>query len=480
MKERSDPADVPGGPEGTGHGALSAARDALVRVVDAVERAGARLEGASDHDLVDALSALEEAKNACCAVQAHATVELRERREDQATTARHREDAFRSVVSEVALARRESPHRARTLVGLATVASRELPCTLAAMSAGRVSEWRAMLVARETACLDVEDRRAVDREIAHGLGAWSNREVAARARKAAYRLDPRGSAEHAARAASDRRVTIRPAPACMAVVSALLPVAQGVAVHAALTREAESARAAGDARGRGQIMADTLVTRVTGQSSARAVPVEVHLVLTDDALMGASETPAHLGQAGPLPAGVARELAAGGADEETHVWVRRLYARPADGRLVAMESTRRLFPMGLRRFIRARDGDECRTPWCGAPISHADHVTSVEDGGPTSVENAQGLCAHCNQAKQAPGWVSTARADGSVVLTTPTGHAYTTRPPPLPHEAPPLDSAAPAVGSATPQAASPAVLSGFPTTGPLPARPGDRARAPAA
>ena len=63
-------------------------------------------------------------------------------------------------------------------------------------------------------------------------------------------------------------MSLRPAPDTMSQLSALLPVAQGVAVYAALTRSADTARAGGDARSRGQIMADTLVERVTGQSSA--------------------------------------------------------------------------------------------------------------------------------------------------------------------------------------------------------------------
>ena len=72
------------------------------------------------------------------------------------------------------------------------------------------------------------------------------------------------------RAESERRVSLRPAPDTMSQLSALLPVAQGVAVYAALARSADTARAGGDARSRGQIMADTLVERVTGQASAPA------------------------------------------------------------------------------------------------------------------------------------------------------------------------------------------------------------------
>ena len=84
-------------------------------------------------------------------------------------------------------------------------------------------------------------------------------------------------------------------------------------------------------------------------------------------------------------------------------WLRRLYTRPADGALVAMDSKRRDFPAPLRRLIVVRD-QYCRTSWCGAPVRHADHVTAWADGGATSEANGQGLCEACNYAKQAPGW----------------------------------------------------------------------------
>jgi hypothetical protein len=49
------------------------------------------------------------------------------------------------VNAQVALARRESPHRGDRLVGLAQALHHELPHTLAAMTAGQLSEWRATI-----------------------------------------------------------------------------------------------------------------------------------------------------------------------------------------------------------------------------------------------------------------------------------------------------------------------------------------------
>jgi hypothetical protein len=93
-----------------------------------------------------------------------------------------------------------------------------------------------------------------------------------------------------------------------------------------------------------------------------------------------------------------------------------------------MDSVQRRFTGGLRPFIGVRDR-RCRTPWCDAPIRHIDHPNRHIDGGPTSATNSQGLCEACNHAKEGTGWH--ARATGTTVDTrTPTGHHYTSRPPP--------------------------------------------------
>jgi len=272
-------------------------------------------------------------------------------------------------------------------------------------------------------------------------------------------------------------VTIRPIPDTMAIVSAILPVTQAVAAYAALTAAADSATAAGDPRSRGQVMADTFAERVTHAAAQTAaepnraiddvpadVSVEVQLVMTDRALIAGDDTPAHIPGYGPVPARWARELLTRGIFEEpvapsgpakreqplddadqgsrrrgAKIWLRRLYTHPETGTLVAMDSHRRLFPPGLRRFIIARDGT-CRTPWCDAPIRHADHVRPHHHAGPTSDTNGQGLCVRCNLVKEQAGWHSRVADPGptagsqrphTIVLTTPTGHRHTTTAPPV-------------------------------------------------
>jgi Domain of unknown function DUF222./HNH endonuclease. len=330
------------------------------------------------------------------------------------------------------LARRISPFHASRYVGWSTILTSELPHTFAALQAGRVSEWRAMLVARETVWLSREHRLQVDAELAPQLEDLGDHKVEAEARKIGYRLDPDGYMARTRGAEKDRHVNLRPAPDCMSRLTGLLPAAQGVSAYAALRKEADARIAAGDPRGRGQIMADTMVERLTGQSTAEDVPVEAHVVIDADTLLGETDEPGHLDGYGPIPAQTARDLISG----STQAWLRRLFTRPGSGELIAMESRRRLFPEAQRRSIALRD-QTCRTPWCAAPIRHTDHIVPNEKGGPTSVRNGQGLCAACNYTKQAPDWQARHRPAGQVLITTPTGHRYRSRPPDPPGSRPP-------------------------------------------
>jgi len=101
----------------------------------------------------------------------------------------------------------------------------------------------------------VVKRAAVDEELAgtpERLKGMGNRQLEAEAKRAAYRLDPRAVVGRAAKAEADRYVTSRPEPDVMVSVRTLLPVVQGVAVMAALKREADRLANAGDPRSRGR------------------------------------------------------------------------------------------------------------------------------------------------------------------------------------------------------------------------------------
>ncbi len=390
--------------------------------------------GLDDTCLVDTIAALERLTCTITATQAALAVELdtsiRASEEDAGIPPARR---GRGVAAMLGLARRESPHRAARRLSLAKVTATELPHTWAAWRAGRVTEWRTTLIARETACLDLPDRLAVDTHVAGDADAFetmSDRDAESAARAHGEQLDPGAHVVRRRHAEAERHVSLRPAPDTMTWLTALLPVKDGVAAFAALTRAADQAQATGDNRTRGQVMADELVSRVLTNTSgdSPAAAVALNLVMTDHALLGDSDEPAHLDTYGPIPAELAREIVCDQLTTSEELWLRRLYTAPDTGQLQAMDSRARLFPIGLARFIRLRD-QHCRTPWCNAPIRHIDHALDHADGGPTTGINGQGLCEACNHAKQAHRWRARPGPDGSITTTTPTGHTYRSRPP---------------------------------------------------
>ncbi len=245
----------------------------------------------------------------------------------------------------------------------------------------------------------------VDRRVAHDAAALEqrgDRELGDAVRRLAYELDAASWVARRRIAESERRVTLRPAPDVMSRLSAELPVAQGVAVIRTLGEHADSLRAAGDPRSRSQLMADTLVMRVLGTERPTTLPTTTHVVVSDDVLFGRSEHAAHVDGFGPVPAELARELVkeASGAGLAR---LRRLYATPDAGDLVAADASTRFFGAALALLIDLRD-QTCRTPWCDAPIRHHDHVVAAAEDGETSLVNGQGLCEACNYAKQVAGW----------------------------------------------------------------------------
>ena len=392
---------------------------------------------ADEAALIERIAVLERVKAAAAAGQARAAAALdASRRAGEARAGVPARQRGRGLASEVALARRDSPARGGRHLGLAKALVHEMPHTLAALATGVLSEWRATLIVRESACLQVAHRRALDSELCADparLAGLGDARVAAAAKAIAYRLDPRAVVAAAGHAANERTVGIRPAPDTMTWLTALLPVATGVAVYAALRRAADTTV---DERSRGQVMADTLAQRVTGRPAAAPTPVTVNLVMSDQALLGGGDDPAVIDGYGPVPAAVARSLVGLSAtDRRSHAALRRLYARPRTGALVAVESRSRRFPRGLAQFIGLRD-QRCRTPYCDAPIRHRDHATPWARGGPTSATNGLGSCEHCNYAKESPGWhVSTATDEHgthTAEYTTPTGAQYHSTAPPLP------------------------------------------------
>jgi hypothetical protein len=309
----------------------------------------------------------------------------------------------------------------------------DLPETYRLLIAGDISEYVASLVVAETRHLDAPATRDVDAKItAAGISQMGPRSAAACARRHAYDADPHAYVQRGRTERKNRRVTLRPAPDTMSLLSGYMPAEQGVACLKALRDHTDGVKAAGDPRCRDQIMADTLVERVTGQANAADVNAELQIVMPLDALLDANDHSAtELDGYGPLPADLARDLL---VTSKGRLWWRRLYAAPVGGPLVGGDPHRRHFEGHLRKLILWRDR-QCRDPFCDAPIRHIDHIQRYADNGLTVYPNGRGECERGNYAREMPGWKVEQLSSGldgqphTIKITTPTGHAYWSRAP---------------------------------------------------
>ncbi|MEH3141558.1 MAG: DUF222 domain-containing protein [Mycobacterium kyogaense] len=391
---------------------------------------------ASEAELREVITRCEQLKAEAAAAQARATaLWAHKRRAAEQASGMPAAKRGRGLASEVALARLDSPARGGQHLGFARALVEEMPHTLAALKAGVLTEWRATLIVKHSACLTIEDRQALDAELCadqDALVGLGNTRIEAAAAAIAARLDAAAVVERKERAAASARVSTRPAPNGMVYVTAVMPLSQGIGVYAALKREADLC---GDGRPRGQIMTDTLYQRVTARPAEASIPIAVNLVMADTTLFGDDDSPGWVQDFGPVPAAVVRDLVSDTiTDGAAKATLRRLYRHPSSGQLAAMESRARIFPPGLAMFIGLRD-QTCRTPYCDAPIRHHDHATPARHGGKTSALNGLGACEACNYAKEAPGWtVTTHDTDGrhTAAYRTPTGAVYHSTAPPLP------------------------------------------------
>ena len=220
------------------------------------------------------IRALEELVCVATAAQAALAVELDEsQRANQAPRCAGRPAGPRRRGAGGARAA-ESHHRGQRHLGLAKIVAAELPRTWAAWRAGRITEWKATLIARETACLTREDRAAVDAAVAAtptGSSGWATASwrglpaggLPARPESLRDQAAPGGGRPRRHPAAGARRDDL---------AHRLLPVKHGVAVLRRPHADGRLRPGRGRPRTKGQVMADTLVDSVLAAATTATMP----------------------------------------------------------------------------------------------------------------------------------------------------------------------------------------------------------------
>jgi hypothetical protein len=96
------------------------------------------------------------------------------------------------------------------------------------------------------------------------------------------------------------------------------------------------------------------------------------------------------------------------------------------------DAGRRTPGAALRRWIQLRDR-ECVHPCCRAPArtTDQDHRIGYAHGGPTTATNLSTPCRHDHRLKDEAGWTMHQPEPGLTIWTSPLGHHYQSRRPPL-------------------------------------------------
>ena len=211
----------------------------------------------SDAVRIDRIARLEKIKAAAAALQMAESVRFAQSQATaQLDAGVHPDRIGRGIADQLGLACKVSGFEAARRLGVARALWFDLPETYRLLIAGEISEYVASLIVTESRHLDATTRRDVDAKITSaGISRMGPRSAAACVRRYAYEADPHGYVERGRTERKNRRVSLRPAPDTMSVLSGYLPAEQGVACLKALRDHTDAAKAAGDPRCRDQITA---------------------------------------------------------------------------------------------------------------------------------------------------------------------------------------------------------------------------------
>jgi hypothetical protein len=439
------------------------------------------LHGVTAADLVDAAIGFEKLAAWAAAQQARVLAEFDRRPTDDTLAPATTREPRAFAADEVALALTLAPRVGAERLAHARRMDGVLRPTRDALAAGRICSGRARLVCQMLADHDDDVTAAVQARVLPEAGKQTWSQLRAAITKALLAVVPDQAERHQV-AKRRRSVELYPGHDGMASLVATLSATDATACFGWLTRLARGVQPGthpdADNRSNPGSMdrrrADVLVALLTGRLIAtrahpddrttaadrpegdctspaqhsrttattatgltteetseflHAAPVSalrplIQIVVPITTLMGISDEPAELAGYGPVPAHVAREMAA----DPASTW-QRLLTDPTSGRLLDIGRTRYRPPPGMAAFVRARDG-ECRHPTCRATATtcELDHVTEWQHGGHTAEDNLCALCARHHDLKEHHGWHVVLHDDRTVEWTTPTGHSYTSAP----------------------------------------------------
>ena len=334
-----------------------------------------------------------------------------------------------TTATEIACLLRISERSAHRLVQYSALLVTHHPKTLAALRTGAISWSHATTLLHEYAGLPAGTAAGVEDALLPVAVATAVPRLSYRARGLRTRLHPVALDDRARAAVEERRVDVEPADDAMAWLHVHLRATDAAAIDARLTYGARSLQTPAERRTLPQLRTDILTGLLLGDDSptGRAVPsgsgsrirADINVTVPVLTLLGVDDAPAELEGYGPIPAEIARRLAAHAPS------FTRLLTHPETGAVLSVGRTSYAVPADLRKWLRVRDRT-CRHPGCNVPASRCelDHTKPWSQQGTTTHDNLAHLCRKHHKFKSEGIWHYRQSGAGALTATSPGGRTY--------------------------------------------------------
>ncbi len=382
----------------------------------------------SDEALIDAVTASQKLLACIAGKQQELLAEI----------ARRDPDGEQFLRDEVACVLQTAPNSANLTLEAAQQLTGRLADTHDLLTGGYLPYGHARTLALGVRhCTDEVAAKVQERVLPRGC-RQSAGEFRCAVRRAVARYDRKDEATQHAEAFAQRNVITYDEPDYMADVVLHLAADGAATVLTAINTWAVKTDT-GDSRTLDQRRADAIVDICSAALDMPGLPKRhglrpaLSVTVAASTLAGQDDQPAELDGYGPIPASMARRIAAlpGAVRHEI----------PVDnhGHILVQNDTADTYtpPARIARTVIARDVT-CVHPGCGRSAHYCDldHRTPWP-AGPTSVDNLEPLCRRHHKLKHHSRWRLTKLADGTYEWTSPTRHTYRYRPPQLPVPAEP-------------------------------------------
>lgn len=394
-------------------------------------------DSATPKELIDAMGVAARAESAAIAQRLAAVAALfQQRKRSYVEAGMVRTDVHVAVAAEVSAAQNISRSRARSQVDWAVSLHTRLPRVAEAFARGDIDYRMVQTVLTRTENVEDEVIGALDEALAPKLSRWmrlSKNKLRDRVDLWVADFDPAGVRVPPI-AIDNRYFDVAPDVPGMAYAGGVLNSEDAAALDQRLDAVAATV-CPNDPRSRNQRRADSAGALGRGESSLAcqcgsrdctaagvgesAAQVVIHILAEQATVEGTGDKAGYLSGFGVLPA----EQVRAAAKTAKLTPVRLPGPGPENGYRPSA---------GLKDFLRWRDLT-CRFPGCDDPVQRCDvdHTTPW----PFGVTHASGLKHYCRThhivktfLTGVNGWKDEQRRDGTIVVTSPTGHVYETEP----------------------------------------------------